>query len=128
VAAVVESPTISRLTCLGLGVVCREAAAADRVAAARAIAESPHVGRLTTLHLFRDRIGDEGVRALAASPHLANLTDLDLYENDLTDASAQALYDSAHLKGLRRLCLTPSNQVSDRQKAQWRKRLGKNFI
>jgi uncharacterized protein (TIGR02996 family) len=127
VRALVVSPSLGRLNCLGLGVVCLRAADADRVAAARALAGSPHVAGLKSLDLFRNHVGDAGARALAESPHLANLADLDLFENEITDAGSQALLNSPHLAGLRRLNLS-GNAVAPKQRALWRKRLGKNAI
>ena len=127
VKALAASPSVRRLSRLGLGVVRLRAADADRVAAARALARSPHVAGLKSLGLFRNHVGDAGARALAESPHLANLADLDLFENDITDAGSQALLDSPHLAGLRRLNLS-GNAVGPKQRALWRKRLGKNAI
>ena len=127
VKALAASHNVRRLTRLGLGVVCLRAADADRVAAARALARSPHVAGLKSLLLSRNHVGDAGARALAGSTHLANLADLDLFENEITDAGSQALLDSPHLAGLRRLNLS-GNTVGQKQRALWRKRLGKNAI
>jgi uncharacterized protein (TIGR02996 family) len=127
VQALTSARGLRRLTVLGLGVVCLRSAKADRVAVAQALADSPHVAGLKSLHLFRDHVGDAGARALAGSPHLAGLADLDLYENDITDEGSQALLGSPHLAGLQRINLT-SNAVNPKQRALWRKRLGKNAV
>ena len=127
VQALASAPALGRLSVLGLGVVCLRSPEADRVAVAQALADSPHVAGLKSLHLFRDHVGDAGARALASSPHLANLADLDLYENDITDEGSQALLGSPHLVGLQRINLT-SNSLSQKQRALWRKRLGKSAI
>jgi uncharacterized protein (TIGR02996 family) len=128
VNALAASPLPGRLTSLGLGVVCLNAPDAERVAVARALAESPHVAGLASLALFRNHIGDEGARALAASPHLSHLADLNLYENEVSDAGSQALLDSPHLKQLRRLTIQASNRLSAGQIALWRKRLGRGGL
>ncbi len=127
VQALTSAPGLRGLTVLGLGVVCLRSAKAKRLAVAQALAGSPHVAGLKGLHLFRDHVGDAGASALAGSPHLANLADLDLHENDITDDGSQALLSSPHLVGLQRINLT-SNSVSPKQKALWRKRLGKNAV
>jgi hypothetical protein len=38
------------------------------------LAASPHLARLTALHLYRGEVGLAGARALAASPYLGQLT------------------------------------------------------
>src|SRR5262249_46004686 len=62
-----------------------------RAAGAVALAGSPHLGRLTSLNLRSNAIGDAGAAALAASPHLARLTSLDLGSSGIGDAGAAAL-------------------------------------
>ena len=57
---------------------------------ADAIAASPHLSGLRTLHLGRNHIGDTGVRRLRGAT-LAGLDDLDLSENELTDDAADRL-------------------------------------
>jgi uncharacterized protein (TIGR02996 family) len=54
------SPSVGRLTNLGLGLLCLRRTKADSLAAAQALADSPHVARLTTLDLFRNHIGNAG--------------------------------------------------------------------
>src|SRR5262249_20810628 len=49
------------------------------------------------LNLFNNRIADEGARALADSPHLQRLTHLDLFNNLIGNEGAQALAASPHL-------------------------------
>jgi hypothetical protein len=48
-----------------------------------------------------NRIGDEGVRALAASPHLGRLTHLRLWDCGTSEKGARALAESPHLTSLR---------------------------
>jgi hypothetical protein len=58
------------------------------------LAACPHLGRLHTLDLRGNRIGDAGVIALAASPHLANLRHLNLSTNNLSRAGLDALHSA----------------------------------
>jgi uncharacterized protein (TIGR02996 family) len=80
-------------------------------AGAQALAASPHLGRLTSLDLAHNEIGDAGAQALAASPHLARLTTLELGDNAITYAGARALAASPHLARLARLNLS-GNAIS----------------
>jgi uncharacterized protein (TIGR02996 family) len=78
-------------------------------AGAQALADSPHLIRLTRLsfgseppsrHRGCNAIGDGGARALAAAPALAQLTGLDLSFNHIGDAGARALATSPRLAHL----------------------------
>jgi uncharacterized protein (TIGR02996 family) len=99
VAALLESPHLTRLRELDLG------ACHLGEAGARAVADWPLLGRLTALHLSGNGIGDAGARALAESPGTAGLTSLRLAANDITAVGASALAASPHLRALRRLDL-----------------------
>jgi uncharacterized protein (TIGR02996 family) len=57
----------------------------------KALANSPHLGRLTSLYLYRNDLGDDGVRALADAPWLAGLRGLDLGHNGLSAEGVRAL-------------------------------------
>jgi hypothetical protein len=70
------------------------------VEGALALADSPHLHRLTTLRLYDGRIGDEGCRALAHSPVLETVEELELGANNLTDQAAFALAASPYLERL----------------------------
>jgi uncharacterized protein (TIGR02996 family) len=59
--------------------------------AMRALAGSPHLGRLRALRLYNNNLGDEGVRALAGAPWLGGLLVLDLGNNGLSAAGVAAL-------------------------------------
>jgi uncharacterized protein (TIGR02996 family) len=104
-AALAQAPSLARLTSLRfLGGVDAEGA--------RALACSPHLGRLIRLDFGRDppvhgrhtewdnEVGDRGAEALAASASLRQLTDLGLGFNRIGDAGARALADSPHRAGL----------------------------
>jgi uncharacterized protein (TIGR02996 family) len=130
VRVVAAAPSLGRVTHLGLGglgVAVRGESAAALPRAAEALAGSPHLARLISLNLYSNRLGDSGALALAASPYLANLADLNLESNEITDAGSRALFDSPHLAGLQRITLW-SNSLSPKQRALWRKRLGKNAV
>jgi uncharacterized protein (TIGR02996 family) len=62
----------------------------------RALAGSPHLGRLTALRLYSNNLGDEGVRALAGAPWLAGLRVLDLGNNGLSAEGVAALAGTPH--------------------------------
>src|SRR5262249_39138799 len=64
---------------------------------ARALAQSNHLPRLTSLRLDNNNIGPEGARALADSPQLAGLTHLNLNGNHIGGEGARALAASPHL-------------------------------
>ncbi|MBV9124085.1 MAG: TIGR02996 domain-containing protein, partial [Planctomycetes bacterium] len=55
------------------------------------LATSPYLTQLTRLNLNRNVISDDGVRALAAASHLEQLTALELASNLIGDAGVQAL-------------------------------------
>jgi hypothetical protein len=78
-------------------------------AGAQALADSPHLLRLTRLSFGSEppsggvggnAIGDGGAQAIAAAPALAQLTELDLSFNCIGDAGAQALAASPQLAQL----------------------------
>jgi uncharacterized protein (TIGR02996 family) len=70
------------------------------------LAGSRHVAGLTTLRLGNNGIDDEGAEALAGSPHLARLTTLNLSHNSIGTTGARALADSPYLGALTCLDLT----------------------
>lgn len=74
-------------------------------AGARALAGSPHLGRLRALHLHRNDIGDAGSQALAAAPWLRGLHALNLADNGLSPAGVRALVESAGVEHLQALWL-----------------------
>jgi uncharacterized protein (TIGR02996 family) len=89
IKALVSSPNASRLRVL-------RACVDD--AALRAIAESPQLGRITSLYLSpaRDRqLTEETIEALARSPHLPHLTTLRL-DFDLTEKMMRTLLGARH--------------------------------
>jgi uncharacterized protein (TIGR02996 family) len=69
------------------------------------LAACPHLGRLRSLRLARNRIGPRGARSLAESPHIAGLTTLDLAHCRIGDAGLQALLVSPYLTRLAALYL-----------------------
>jgi uncharacterized protein (TIGR02996 family) len=76
----------------------------------RALASSPYVANLTTLHINKDNgatawVKDAGTTALAKSPHLARLRELGLRANNITVKGAAALATSPHLTRLTSLDL-----------------------
>jgi uncharacterized protein (TIGR02996 family) len=79
---------------------------------AQALANSAHLGNVETLLLWSNRIGDDGVRALLAAPHLTRLTRLDLSANVIGDAGLTALTASPRLARLTMLGLE-RNQIGD---------------
>jgi uncharacterized protein (TIGR02996 family) len=72
--ALAASEAVSNLTLLDLG-----GNHNVRDEAVRALAESPHLARLTRLSLRNTRMGEEGARALVSSPYLKNLTYVESY-------------------------------------------------
>ncbi len=66
-----------------------------------ALCASAHLGRIVSLGLFGQRIGDEGVRALAGSTHLGRLSWLDLGHNGIGEEGLEVLCASAGLPRLR---------------------------
>jgi uncharacterized protein (TIGR02996 family) len=65
--------------------------------AVRALAESPHLARLTHLCLHGTLLREEGVRALVSSPHLKNLTCVGSYYNGPAPERWQTLRTERHL-------------------------------
>jgi hypothetical protein len=70
----------------------------------RALAQSPWLGRLTSLRLGSDLQGAD-IRALAGSPFLTNLASLDLYNNRIRDGGLRALSAAPHLGNLKEVRL-----------------------
>lgn len=62
---------------------------------------SPHLGRMRSLSLSGDRLGDDGVAALARSPHVGGLRWLNLDGNAITRVGLDALASSNTLTSLR---------------------------
>ena len=58
---------------------------------AAALAGSPHLAGLQSLHLGRNRIGEAGAGALASSPYLGNLVFLAGFGNGLSADATKAL-------------------------------------
>jgi hypothetical protein len=77
----------------------------------RALTRSPHLGELTTLLLWLNQAGDDGLHALVGA-NLPRLNRLDLSSNLVTDRGAVTLARSPLLAHLTMLDLT-ANQVSD---------------
>jgi uncharacterized protein (TIGR02996 family) len=76
-----------------------------RDAGAQALAESPHLGRLTALDLDSQGIGHPGAEILAAASRFPGLRELNLSRNPIGPNGARALASSPHLAGLKRLVL-----------------------
>ncbi|MEL6180311.1 MAG: hypothetical protein AAFS10_15220, partial [Myxococcota bacterium] len=76
------------------------------LAGARALADSPHLSRLTHLNLGQTDLNSGGLAALAGSPNLSQLTHLVLRHNPLRLAAIRALADSPHLSRLTHLDLS----------------------
>ena len=74
-------PNLTRLLLYGARLGPRGAHLGDR--GLEELAGSPHLARLTTLHLVECLLGDGAARALAAAPHLTRLADLRLYDNHI---------------------------------------------
>jgi uncharacterized protein (TIGR02996 family) len=97
--ALVESPNLGNLRCLGLRAMW--GAAGTGVQLAEMLAGSALLPRLHTLLLADDRSGGEdGTVRLAGSPGVAGLRVLDLSAYPVTDAGARALLESPHLGNL----------------------------
>jgi hypothetical protein len=62
--------------------------------------QSPHLGRIQSMNLLRNGLGDVEIDALAASPHLANLRWLDLGLNKIGATGLEALAASRNLPRL----------------------------
>jgi uncharacterized protein (TIGR02996 family) len=87
VAALAESPHLTRLAALGL------ACSAIGNDGARALAASPVLTQLRRLNLAWNRIGDEGALALAlaAAPNLGQLVSLNLRANTVSATATRVL-------------------------------------
>ncbi len=85
---------------------CRAPGPAHHTGGARAIAE--HLGRLTSLALSYNEVGDAGARAIAE--HLGQLTLLNLEQNDVGDEGVAAI--GQHLTSLRRLRLGYNERIT----------------
>jgi uncharacterized protein (TIGR02996 family) len=72
---------------------------------ARALAASPHLGRLRTLDLYRNDIGDAGMEALAGAAWLRGLQSLNAIENGLSAAGLRSLAESPLAESLQGLLL-----------------------
>jgi hypothetical protein len=97
--ALVESPNLGNLRCLGLRTM--GGPAGTGVQLAEMLAGSALLPRLHTLLLADDRSGGEdGSVHLAGSPGVAGLRVLDLSAYPVTDAGARALLESPHLGNL----------------------------
>ena len=59
----------------------------------KAIANSEHMARLTTLDLHNSAIGAARAQAIALSPHMANLTTRYLAGNQIGDDGAAAVLE-----------------------------------
>jgi uncharacterized protein (TIGR02996 family) len=104
VQALVSSPGMANLRRLDLGDL---GYAGLGPATARAIAESPYLGKLESLTLeSNSRIGKEGLLALFQSERLPALRDLDLSGIDVTRRCLQALVAGPLAPQLRRLRLS----------------------
>jgi uncharacterized protein (TIGR02996 family) len=75
------------------------------------LTSSPHLGELSTLLLWSNRVGDAGARALLGGS-LPRLVRLDLSNNTVSDEGAEALAASLLLKQLAMLDLT-GNRITD---------------
>lgn len=76
------------------------------------LVQSPHLSRLTTLNLGRNRLGKRGAAALAKSRHLSALTTLDLSFNGIGVDGGAAIAQARALSKLTELGLR-SNQLGD---------------
>jgi uncharacterized protein (TIGR02996 family) len=56
-----------------------------------ALANSPYLGRLTALNLYRNNVSDRGVEALARAPWFAGLEALNLSDNGVSSAAIRVL-------------------------------------
>ena len=72
-------------------------------AGARALAHAK--GKMKSLHIGLNRLGDDGVQELAGSPSLASLTELNLGDAGLGSSAGSALAQSLFLRGLTSLHL-----------------------
>jgi uncharacterized protein (TIGR02996 family) len=69
------------------------------------LANSAQLGRLRTLRLYRNNLGDEGTYALTTAVWLPGLVSLDLTDNGLSAAGLRALANCSRLNNLRVLRL-----------------------
>lgn len=79
----------------------------------RALVDSPYLGRLGDLGLYRNNIGDAGVMALARTDNLSHLHRLELAHNGISDEGAAALARSPLLSQMRYLGLEGNAITSD---------------
>jgi uncharacterized protein (TIGR02996 family) len=79
---------------------------------ARLLAESPYLGGLKALHLYRNNIGDAGLEALASAPWFGGLRILTLNDNGLSEVGVRALARIPQPLCLARLFLN-SNPIGD---------------
>ena len=96
IAQALASPHLARLT--GLTVYAQYL----REPLMDAVAASPHLANLRTLHLGRNHVGDTGVRRLLGAT-VSNLEDLDLGGNELSDDAARQFAEAARFPRLARL-------------------------
>jgi uncharacterized protein (TIGR02996 family) len=80
----------------------------------RIVLSSPHLTRLRYLDLSSDYITDRGARLLADSPWLARLTHLNLGYNHLTLDGVKSLYQSRYWPHLAHLSLTGNSRIDAR--------------
>lgn len=73
---------------------------------ANAVFSSPYFGQLESLYAGNNQFGLSGVQALAANPALTSLRVLTLSQNDIGSVGAIALAESPYLVGLRELDLS----------------------
>jgi uncharacterized protein (TIGR02996 family) len=95
-----------------------------RAGGARELARAPELGRLRSLKLENQLIGDAGLRHLAESPHLGNMEILDLKRNDIGAIGTTGIEEFAaagHFPKLRwlRLNLNQLNLVGIRELLAW---------
>lgn len=105
VQELLRSPVVEQLSALSLENFGLDAPACDALAAAK-------LGRLRTLALDMNRIGDAGLARIAPLFERAPLEELSLNMNALTDASADLLIASPHLGALRSLAMA-QNELSE---------------
>jgi uncharacterized protein (TIGR02996 family) len=80
----------------------------------RIVLASPHLMRLRSLDLSSDYITDRGAQLLAGSPWLARLTHLNLGNNHLTLEGVKALYQSRYWPRLTQFSLTGNSRIDAR--------------
>lgn len=105
VAALAQSPNLSRLRTLGVGYT----GITDAVVAA--VARSPHLACSEGLDLGGNEITDAAAQALADSPQSACLTKLEMWHTQVGNVGLGALIQSPHLGSLRSLGI--SGRITD---------------